>query len=219
LFFAEHSEPRANGLSREALAAKLANRTVTMRAPMNPSFPEPRIIVIGNTCAGKTTLGMELAERLSLPFIDLDALFWQPNWRPLELSEFRKRVLEATDRPGWVLVGNYTTQQQDISWARANGIVYLDVALPIVVSRILLRSYRRWQKKELLWGTNYERFFEQLKVWDEHSSLIAWAVRHHTEKQRAYADAVRDARWKHIEFRRFGSNRAAEAWLATLPNR
>jgi hypothetical protein len=162
---------------------------------------------------------MRLAQRLSLPFIDLDALFWQPHWQPSELTEFRKRVLEATGAPGWVLVGNYTAQQQDISWARANTVVYLDVALPIVVSRVLLRSYRRWRSGEVLWGTNYERFFPQLKVWDENSSLVAWAVNHHRERQRAYAAALRDTRWQHIEFHRFGSSREADGWLTTFPSR
>ena len=48
-------------------------------------MPLRRIVVIGNTCAGKSTLAAGLAKKLSVPFVDLDALYWEPNWRPAAL--------------------------------------------------------------------------------------------------------------------------------------
>lgn len=175
-----------------------------------------RVVVIGNTCAGKSTLAAGLAERLSVSFIDLDALYWEPNWQAAPLNEFRRRVDEATGADGWVLAGSYSSQW-DISWARADAVVWLDIALPVIVARILRRSYQRWRSGELLWGTNRERFLPQFKVWDERTSLVAWAVRHHAAKRRAYEAAMRDERWRHVRFQRFHSNREAEQWMAHLP--
>jgi hypothetical protein len=83
---------------------------------------------------------------------------------------------------------------------------------PVIVGRIVLRSYQRWRSNELLWGTNRERFFPQFKVWDEKSSLIAWAVRHHTDRRREYESAMKDERWRHIAFHRFRSNAEADRW-------
>ncbi len=39
-----------------------------------------RIVVIGTSGSGKTTLARELAGRLNVPHIELDALHWKPNW-------------------------------------------------------------------------------------------------------------------------------------------
>lgn len=175
-----------------------------------------RIVVIGSTCAGKSTLGADLAERLSVRFIDLDALYWAPNWQPVPLDEFRRRVDKATKASGWVLAGSYSSQW-DISWARAEAVVWLDIALLSIVARIMKRSCQRWRSAELLWGTNRERLLPQLKFWDEKTSLVAWAVRHHAAKRRDYEAATRDERWQHIRFLRFRSNHEAERWMANLP--
>jgi adenylate kinase family enzyme len=176
---------------------------------------ERRIVVIGNTCAGKSTLGDALAKALSVRFVDLDALFWKPNWQKPELAEFRAKVDEATRERGWVVAGNYTTQR-DISWPRADTVVWLDVPLLLVVKRVLTRSFGRWRSQELLWGTNHESFLSHLKVWDEEASLIAWAVRHHLPRRRSFEQAMTDPQWAHLKFIRFTSNRAATKWMTSL---
>jgi adenylate kinase family enzyme len=48
-----------------------------------------RIIIYGNSGAGKTTLARELHRQYSLPILDLDSIAWEPEWghrRPLEAS-------------------------------------------------------------------------------------------------------------------------------------
>ncbi|MGE5588955.1 MAG: shikimate kinase, partial [Clostridia bacterium] len=58
-----------------------------------------RIHVIGNSCAGKSTLGERLARSLGVPFVELDALSWQPGWVDLNATdprELERRMSEAT---------------------------------------------------------------------------------------------------------------------------
>jgi adenylate kinase family enzyme len=49
-----------------------------------------RVAVVGVTRSGKTTLAITLSQRLGVPHIELDALYWQPNWTPpADRGEFR----------------------------------------------------------------------------------------------------------------------------------
>ena len=39
-----------------------------------------KVIVVSSTGSGKSTLSKGLSALLSIPHIQLDALFWKPNW-------------------------------------------------------------------------------------------------------------------------------------------
>jgi len=51
------------------------------------SFAYNRIVVIGTTSSGKSTLAENIAKRFDLHCVDLDALHWEPDWQgaPLEV--------------------------------------------------------------------------------------------------------------------------------------
>lgn len=40
-----------------------------------------KINVVGTSGAGKSTLARRLSEALSLPYIEMDALLWLPDWQ------------------------------------------------------------------------------------------------------------------------------------------
>jgi len=46
-----------------------------------------RINVIGTSGSGKTTFGREQASTLQIPFIELDTIFWEPDWNEPDDSE------------------------------------------------------------------------------------------------------------------------------------
>jgi hypothetical protein len=68
-----------------------------------------RVNVKGISGSGKTTFALELARRLDLPYVELDALHHGPNWSEPTNEEFRARVLSAMEAApdGWVIDGNY----------------------------------------------------------------------------------------------------------------
>jgi hypothetical protein len=122
------------------------------------TFPYHRIVVIGATGCGKSTLAQKLAQRLDLEYIELDALYWKPNWVESSDEEFYARVEIATRAPRWALAGNYRAVRE-LVWSRAEAVIWLDYPLLIILGRLLRRILKRWLKKELLWGTNYESFW------------------------------------------------------------
>ncbi len=181
-------------------------------------MPSPigrRIHVVGNTSAGKSTLATQLAATLGVPFVELDALNWLPGWVGLNATdpeEFEHRIAEATRGDGWVVAGSYSTFSEKVFWDRLETVVWLDLPLPLVLYRVVTRSWRRWRAKELLWGTNYERFFPQLAVWRKEDSLVWWAVTQQKRKRRAMLAKMADPRWAHIRFVRLTSPREIDTF-------
>jgi hypothetical protein len=174
-----------------------------------------RVLVVGDSCSGKSTLGACIARRLDAPHVELDALYWKPGWAPSPPEEFVPRVELATRAARWVLSGNYSAQRA-ISWPRADTVVWLDFPLRVTLPRIVARSWRRWRDDELLWGTNHERFWPQLKLWSPPDSLIAWTLAHHRGLRARYEDARADPSLAHLRWHRLRSPRALAAWSAAV---
>ena len=178
-----------------------------------------RIHVLGNSGSGKSTLGRRLAEQLDVPFVELDALNWLPDWVGLnetDPAELERRIGEATAGDAWVVAGSYTNVCQRVFWPRLETAVYIDLPVPQLLGRVLLRSWRRWRSRELLWGTNVERFWPQLRVWSRRDSLVWWIVTQQRRKRDRLVAASVDPRWSHVRFVRLTSSREVEAFVRGL---
>ena len=178
-----------------------------------------RIHVVGLSGSGKSTLAARLARALDAPFVDLDALNWLPGWVALneqDPAELERRFRQATEGERWVTAGSYTSVAQRAFWPRLTTIVWLDLPAPLLVSRILRRSWRRWRSDELLWGTNRERFWLQLALWREQDSLVWLVATQQNRKRRNMKRTMTDPRWAHIHFVRLASRADVEALAETV---
>jgi adenylate kinase family enzyme len=79
-----------------------------------------RVIVVGTSCCGKTTFSKRLSGILQQPHIELDALYWGPNWEPKPADEFRSLVDHATSSDRWVVDGNYSAVR-NLIWPKGDG--------------------------------------------------------------------------------------------------
>ena len=176
---------------------------------LNTSVLGQRLLIVGNSCAGKSTLGTQLASVLNLPFVDLDALNWEPNWVGLNDTnpdELMRRMQNATEGDRWVVAGSYTKLSQQVFWPKLETIIWLDLPLHQLVGRMLKRSWKRWRTHELLWGTNYETFWPQLMVWRKEESLLWWIVTQYQRKRQQMLAYQTDPKWSHIRFIRLCSS-------------
>jgi len=170
-----------------------------------------RVSVVGNSGSGKTTLAGRLAAALGVPHLELDSVFHQPNWQPLDGDEFRRIVSEFTASPGWVVDGNYS-KVQDIVWGRADTVVWLDLPRRRVMWQVISRTLRRTITRAELWNGNREPWTNLFRL-DPEQSILAWAWRNHHRYRDRYLAAQADPAHARLTFVRVRS--AAEAAALT----
>ena len=115
-----------------------------------------RISVIGG--GGKTTLSHALGRKLSLPFIELDAIHHLPNWVERDAESFRLKVSEALEAApgGWVVDGSYAGKLEGLVFGKADMIVWVNMPWRVMFWRVLKRSVQRAWDKQLICGENTE---------------------------------------------------------------
>jgi GTPase SAR1 family protein len=169
----------------------------------------PKIVVVGTSGSGKTTVARELAHRHGVPHVELDALFHGPNWAETPAEEFRRRVAAATDGDGWVVDGNYESKLGDLVLGRADTVVWLDLPLRVALARVTRRTVGRIRTGEELWSGNRESWRGGFFGWE---SMFVWTIRSHLRNRR-----VRPGRFeRHPNLRivRLRSAREVESYLS-----
>jgi adenylate kinase family enzyme len=170
-----------------------------------------RINVVGTSGSGKTTFSRNLATILSVPHIEMDAIFWGPNWQGLEDEQFLPRVASAVQQEAWVLDGNYTRTTQ-IKWAQVECVIWLDLPFFQTVSRVLKRALSRsWTGDELWEGTGNRETLRN--CFFSKDSIVLWAIQSYSETKRKYEAAMCDPQYEHIEFVRVRSSTSAHETL------
>lgn len=172
-----------------------------------------RIAVVGTSGSGKTRLASRLAQRLGIAHVELDSLHWGPDWSPAPLDLFRERVAEALSGQAWTTDGNYSAVR-DIVWMRADTVVWLDYALPVVMRRVIWRTIRRSALQEELWSGNRERFRDSFF---SRESIIWWALGTYRRRKKQYPLLFDQPEYAHLRVVHVTSPRAADDWLGSLP--
>jgi adenylate kinase family enzyme len=174
-----------------------------------------RIAIIGTSGSGKTTLAQQAAQILHIPHVELDALFWKPNWQPSETWEFYDRVESATVGDAWVVDGNYLRARL-VVWERATTVVWLNYALPLILWRVTRRTITRSLFQEELWNGCRETLQKGFLSSD---SIILWALRSHRLNQRRTLEWLAMPQYRHLGVVELTSPAEADAWLASLGSR
>src|SRR5918995_1415704 len=97
-----------------------------------------------------TTTGRMLAERLGVPFSELDALYHGPNWTPAARDELLAKVEPIVATEAWVIDGTYRGLIGDIVPESADLVVWLDLPLRVWLPRLVRRSARYVIRKQEL---------------------------------------------------------------------
>lgn len=169
--------------------------------------------IVGNSGSGKSTLAAQIAERLGLPHIELDALFHLAGWQEPSVDQFRAAVASALDAHpnGWVVDGNYLSRLGDV--LVADTTVWLDYRRWVVGPRIVRRTLGRAVSRQELWNGNRERWSAMLSR-DPDKNVVLWSfMQHRRYRESLGAARAADAMGTWVVLR---SPRETRRWLAGL---
>ena len=125
-------------------------------------------------------MARRVAASIGVPFVELDSIYHQAGWTPLPDGQFRSRVLELANMPGWAVCGNYRAVA-DILVDRADTLVVFDLPKRVVMGRVVRRTFQRAALRTELWNGNKERWRSILSR-DPQTSIILWAWTTHGRK-------------------------------------
>jgi adenylate kinase family enzyme len=165
------------------------------------------VITTASGCGG-TTFGKALAERLGVPYVELDALFWRPGWVESTSEELRAAVEPIVATDAWVIDGGYWGRLGDVVVERSELVVWLDLRIATWLPRLLRRTMRRIVRREVLWNGNRETFRGAFLGRD---ALIPYMLRNYRRRRRVYPDRL--SSYDHVRLR---SQREVEDFLRSV---
>ncbi|MBT3187642.1 MAG: adenylate kinase [Anaerolineae bacterium] len=181
------------------------------------NFPYTRIIVVGTTSSGKSTLAETLSNILNLDFVELDALYWHPNWVGTPDDEFISKVDDATSGERWVVAGTYS-RTVPTTWRRAEVIIWLDYSLPLIFWQLIKRTFRRNITREVMWGTNTDRFWIHFKFWSD-ESLVRWLFETYKRRKWQYPYFLDLPEHEHLKLLHFERPKETREWVEGLKSK
>lgn len=170
-----------------------------------------RILVVGSTGAGKSTLARAVGRRLDVPYHEMDALYYTgPGWAVN--GKLVGEVSALTAGPRWIIDSIGSAEVRDLLWERADTVLWLDYSRRVVMPRVLRRSLRRTLTREPVFGGNRET----LAGWFSHEHPAWWAWAQHAGRRQEIERRTGDPRFSPLRTHRFTRPARAAEWLRTL---
>ena len=199
-------------------ARHLDDKSTAMPAQRDPSLTLrgcQRILILGRTGSGKTTLARELAAAIGMPHVELDVLYFGPNFSTAPLPVLRDRTRAAIAGDRWVTDGNKSAVR-DLVWPRADTVIWLDY--PLVVSLWRLGKRALWRtsvlKAQAAETDGKARLPRQFLL---AAKGVLTALRSHRGQRREYPRMFAKQENQHLTVVRLRSPHATRRWLAHIP--
>ena len=104
-----------------------------------------RIVILGNAAGGKSTLARHLSKARALKHIEIDHLFWQPDWSMTPSAIYEQRHVETIQTEDWIIDGGGDLPSIRARAERATEIILID--LPLWV------HFWRAAERQISWAT------------------------------------------------------------------
>lgn len=173
-----------------------------------------RINVIGTSGSGKSRFSRQLAEALGYQYIEMDAIFWKPNWQKPTDEEFFSALESKLVSDTWVLDGNYN-RTGPIKWPRVDTVIWIDYSFTRTIYQAVKRAFIRSVSRQELWQNsgNVESF---KKSFLSKESIILWTLKTYKTNRARYQRLLVDPDYRHISFVRITNPKEAQVYIREL---
>lgn len=172
-----------------------------------------RVVIVGSSSCGKTTLANNISNKLGLEHKELDYFYWEPNWKEAALPVFRSRVEKFTSQDSWITDGNFASSAGDIVWSRATHIIWLDYSLPLIIKQFFIRSISRALKQEVLWTGCKETLWNSMF---SPNSLLIWIIKNYKKNRVMFLKLAQSSDYPNASFLHFKRPAETEEFMKKL---
>lgn len=173
-----------------------------------------KINIVGTSGSGKSTFGREMATKLSYPYIEMDAIFWLPNWQQASDDAFFSELIAQLEQKEWILDGNYS-RTAHIKWANADTVIWIDYSFIRTIYQATKRALIRCITKKELWqNTGNVESFKQ--TFFSRKSILLWTLQNFKSNRTRYTKVFNDPQFCHIKFIRLTNPKMARSFIQHL---
>ena len=167
-----------------------------------------RVLVIGGNGSGKTTFSRLLADKLDIPAVHLDKIFWYGTWQSRAKEEFDALLQKELEKENWIIDGNFTrTLPHRLSYC--DTVFFFDLPRFVCLWGVTQRIFQnRGKTRKDMGGDCPERFDKQ--KWSLYRNILTFNRQHRKDYYRLLAGA------DHANVVVFRSRRQAEKFLKGL---
>lgn len=154
-----------------------------------------RIIIVGTSGCGKTSLGRYLSAKLNIELVELDDFYWLPNWIKRDKDEFRALLEKAADKESWIIAGNQS-KFRDLFWPKADLIIWLDLPLLTLLWRVFKRGICKWISREVICNGNRQTLSQLFYL------MFYWVGKSFKKRKKDYNAAIKKPmrpKWVHLK--------------------
>jgi adenylate kinase family enzyme len=110
-----------------------------------------KILIIGVSASGKSTLARKLATKTNLPTFFMDQIMWNPGWKYIGDENTIKEIDKISSGSQWVIEGWIPKEAIEFMFDRADTIIYLDYHKALAPIRYIKRylKHRKNPRPEL----------------------------------------------------------------------
>lgn len=167
-----------------------------------------QILIIGNAGSGKSTFAKHLAQKLNLPLVHLDRLFWTGNWEHLDREKFDAVLQTELKKPEWIIDGNFNrTLPHRLQYC--DTVFFFDLPTLTCLQGITKRTFTHYGKTRSDMGGNCPEHFDKHKI-ELYSHVLTFNKQH----RKAYYALLNQAPQVHTIV--FKSRKQADAFLKNI---
>ena len=174
---------------------------------------DKKIWIIGGPGSGKSFLSKKISKQYSIPYIELDNLYWLKNWERETDENFILKIDEQLKQHEWIIDGVYLQAVKNITRS-VNLIIWLDLPFIILFKRTLIRALRNLFFKNELWNNNQECLERILGK----ESIIRYVCASYKYNKIQYLKLISDLKYTHksVKIFRLSSQKEVNTFIINL---